>query len=360
MDRSILRATLPEAFVTLDGTQYPIGGLVNAGPHSYFNRSNTKFDVSANAFNYVGYTTRAPEAPFHWEPGFRHSPTSVSWPPKGLKLIVEFQAPPSVTRPEHANVTVYVNYEMYVGIPLVAKWLTVSYSGMAPVRVDRVTVEYLGVQKPYVVENLSQLPWPWDHDSSAATSSWLYIETNEPHGTQVIWATDPASPESPGADEPVLNCTYTLGPGVALGDTSVWIYSVLRSKRDTWFKSQFGRGSSWKGSVDQENRNYEFDTFHVLELVTDSSDRERVALSRHRMTRLLAPQAQENPIFFHGTDWNDERYKVAIDQLAEVGFEMFIISFGASVSLEDLSDENIDFVAANIQYARDKGIEVGG
>lgn len=363
MDRSILRTTLPEAFVTLDGTLYSVGGLVTAGHHSYFNRSNTKFNVSANAFNYVGYRTRAPEAPFHWEPGLRHSPTTVSWPPKGLKLTVEFQAPTSVARPEHANVTVYVNYEMYVGIPLVSKWLTVSYSGTTPVRVDSITVEYLGVQKPYVVENLSQRPSPWDHDASAGTSSWLYIETNEPHGTQVIWGTDPASPDSPGADEPVLNCTYTLGPGVVLGDTSHWAYSALRSSRDTWFKSQFVRGGSrpsWKSLVYQENRNYEFDTFHVLELVTDSGDRERVALSRHRMTRLLAPQTQENPIFFHGTDWNDEGYKIAIDQLAEVGFEMFVIDFRANGSLVDLSDKNIDFAAANVQYARDKGIEVGG
>ena len=36
-----------------------------------------------------------------------------------------------------------------------------------------------------------------------------------------------------------------------------------------------------------------FTSFRVLELVTDSVDPERVGLSRHRMTRLLAPWTQE-------------------------------------------------------------------
>jgi len=36
-DKSILRTVFPEAFITLDGTQYPVGGLVLSGHHSYFN-----------------------------------------------------------------------------------------------------------------------------------------------------------------------------------------------------------------------------------------------------------------------------------------------------------------------------------
>ena len=348
-DKSILRTVFPEAFVTLDGTQYPVGGLVLSGHHAYFNHSETVFKVSTNAFKYASYTTGTPVAPYHWEPGLRHSPKSGSWPPKGLTLTIEFHAPASVARPEHTNVTVYVNYEMYVGIPLLAKWLTISYSGETPVRVDSVVVEYLGIQKPYVPGSYVTIPEPWNHDTSASTTSWLYVESNEPHGTSVLWGTDPAAPDSPGADEPTLNCTYSLGPGVILGDTSLWVHGGTRLKRDMGLRTSTG-----------DSEKYEFDTFHVLELVTDSSDQERVALSRHRMTRLLAPQTQENPIFFHGTDWNDQGFKTAIDQMVEVGFEMFIISFGSGFHLEDTSDENLDAVASNIRYANDKGIEVGG
>ncbi len=104
----------------------------------------------------------------------------------------------------------------------------------------------------------------------------------------------------------------------------------------------------------------EFDTYRVLELVTDSDNRERVALSRHRMTRLLAPQTQENPIFFHGTDSSNIGFRNSIDQMVAVGFEMFIYSFGSGFKLEDLDKANIDAIAADIQYAKAKGIEVGG
>ena len=46
--------------------------------------------------------------------------------------------------------------------------------------------------------------------------------------------------------------------------------------------------------------------------------------------------------------------------MAEVGFEMYIYSFGSEFHLEDLSDANVEAIATNIQYARSKGIEVGG
>ena len=58
----------------------------------------------------------------------------------------------------------------------------------------------------------------------------------------------------------------------------------------------------------------QFDSFRVFELVTDSTDRERVDLSRHRLTRLLAPQTQENPIFFHATDYTTQGFKIAVQK----------------------------------------------
>ena len=43
----------------------------------------------------------------------------------------------------------------------------------------------------------------------------------------------------------------------------------------------------------------EFVSFRTFALVTDSADAERFGLSLRRLTRLWAPQTQENPIFFH-------------------------------------------------------------
>ena len=339
--RSILRAISPEAYVTLDGIQYAIGGLVTSEKHDYLNRSALGLQVDPDAFYFVDFSIGVPEAPFHWEPGLRHSPSDVNWPPKGLTLRAKFRPPNTVKNPQHAYVTVYVNYEMYVGIPLLAKWVTVEYQEWVPITIDGVKVEYLSTQKPY--SPLSYTPFPLPSDpGTGTTGSWLYIETNQPHGTQITWTTDPLVGLSPGADEPLLECSYSLGPGV-----------------------QLGRGNSKHGAGEKAAKLTrmvltQFDSFRVLELIVDSNDRERLGLSRHRMTRLLTPQTQENPIFFHCTNSNVDNFKLAIDQIVEVGFEMFIYSFGSGFRLEDTSQTYIDMIAAQVQYAKQKGIEVGG
>lgn len=326
--KSILRAIYPEAYVTINGTQYPVGGLEANVKHSYLNRTGLEFTVNPNAFHFSAYTNSSPETPFHWEPGLRHAPSDVNWPPKGLTLNVKFVGP-------KANMpTVYVHYEMYQGIPLLAKWVSVEYASEPAVVVDHVTVEYLATQKPYAPLDYGPSPGPWEH-GPGITSSWLYVENNTPHGTSVLWSSDPQIALSPGADEPLLNCSYTQGPGVVMGKAG--------SRRG--FRSQLL-------SV--------FESFRVMELVTDSSERERVGLSRHRMVRLLAPQTQENPIFFHATNTTPAGFKAGVDQMAQVGFEMFIFSFGSGFNLESTDPNYINQIAADISYAKQKGIEVGG
>ena len=65
-------------------------------------------------------------------------------------------------------------------------------------------------------------------------------------------------------------------------------------------------------------------SFRCLELVLDSTERERSGLAIRRMRRLLAPATQENPIFMHLTvDPNDvAAVEGGLDQMTAVGFEM--------------------------------------
>ena len=42
----------------------------------------------------------------------------------------------------------------------------------------------------------------------------------------------------------------------------------------------------------------------------------------------------ENPIFFHATAVDPDGFKNAIGQMSNVGFEMFIYSFGTPFTLE--------------------------
>ena len=41
------------------------------------------------------------------------------------------------------------------------------------------------------------------------------------------------------------------------------------------------------------------ESFKVHEMLVGPHDLERLAMAKHRLLRLLAPQTQENPIFFH-------------------------------------------------------------
>ena len=79
-----------------------------------------------------------------------------------------------------------------------------------------------------------------------------------------------------------------------------------------------------------------------------------------RLYRLWAPHAQENPIFFHATDTSPKGFQLEIDQMAEVGFEMLIYSFGSGFNLETADPAYLATVKAQIAYAQGKGIEVGG
>jgi hypothetical protein len=156
--------------------------------------------------------------------------------------------------------------------------------------------------------------------------SWLYIEDDQPpgHGTNVVWTYDAEVNTIPGSFPPLVNCTYQT-------DHQLIVPLVTR-----------------------------LSSFRVHELVIGSSDIERVALSKHRLLRLLAPHTQENPIFFHMIDGSSPAFRAAIDQMAEVGFEMLIYSFGSGFNMESNDENYIKQITSDIAYATSKGIEVGG
>jgi hypothetical protein len=183
-------------------------------------------------------------------------------------------------------------------------------------------------------------------EQSPSTSTWapppslLYVATDQAHGTAITFAKDSAAVADPGAVECVLAPTYTIGPGVVLAGAAPRAHALYRTL--------VGAGVA------------EFVSFRTFELVLDSSEPERVALSSKRLFRLWAPHTQENPIFFHATDTSDAGFKSEVDQLAAVGFEALIYSFDSGFNLESTDAAYIATVKAQIAYARSKGIEVYG
>ena len=87
-----------------------------------------------------------------------------------------------------------------------------------------------------------------------------------------------------------------------------------------------------------------FESFRVHELVVGSSDKERFNLALKRKMRLLAPHTQENPIFFHMISQNSTMFHDVVDQVADVGFEMVIYSFGSGFDLESHNETYLEQV----------------
>ena len=84
--------------------------------------------------------------------------------------------------------TVTVHWEMYDGIPLMSKW--VSITGLPEVR-DKLEVFVMSIE--FLAVN-----WQWAPSPNGY--NWLHIENDVPH-TVVNWHTDPSQGAMPGSFE---------------------------------------------------------------------------------------------------------------------------------------------------------------
>ena len=105
------------------------------------------------------------------------------------------------------------------------------------------------------------------------------------------------------------------------------------------------------GPAQQIQPRQTFDSFRTWELLNDSWDRERKSLAYRKMMRSMAPWATENPILMHVRTSDNESVKKAIDQCAEVGFEMVIMTFWSGFEAEDDSPENLRRMKELADYA---------
>lgn len=342
---SLLRAIDVEGYLGLDGTVYALGGLLQTGTfcHAYLNRSDTGAQVNEDGWNATGWSLGPPTAPFPWTPGTRGSPADAPWPPPGLTLSVTLAAPASAP-PAHRAVSVTLHYQLVVGVPLLTQWVSVNSTGAAAAGVVVTSAAPVSLRLAQPYSPLSFSPYP---PSSLQTdvTSFLYVETDEPHGTGVFWRDDSAVAADPGAEEAQLVTNYTLGPGVVLsgggGDGGAGAFAALGN---TAYAPRYHPNRA--GGV------AEFVSFRTFLLVTDTSEPERFGLCVRRLYRLWAPQIQENPIFMHATDTSPDGFKLEVDQMKAVGFEMLIYSFGTDFNLEDTSAATIARVGAQIAYAK--------
>src|SRR5687768_7417025 len=133
----MLRAVKPEARITLNGKTYNVGGLYGQPQQAYLLPAWLK-DMKSNAsdFQYASHTV-TPIVPYvNWKP--KHWALNKKQP-SGKTLIFTYTS----RQPELKGVRVLLRYEVYDGIPLLCKWLSIENSSGAALQVNQVVNEML-------------------------------------------------------------------------------------------------------------------------------------------------------------------------------------------------------------------------
>ena len=233
----------------------------------------------------------------------RYAPPA-EYPPKGIRLSVDYVAPSAFE-----GLEISIHYDIYQGIPVLSKQISLKNWSERALFIEGLVCELIAVNE----QEKHRLHVESDYAfSQMETTQWI---PDEDYKTQIDYH----------YQMPLLmTSTYPLGPGVTL----------------------------------QPGGN--FQSFRTFELLNDSDDRERKGLARRKMYRMVAPQVTENPIFMHVRQSDPEAVRLAIDQCAEVGFEMIIMTFGSGFNIESEDPNYIAEMKELTNYAHSRGIEIGG
>ncbi len=326
--RSLLRAVKPETRLVVNGKGINIGGLTGQPDHAYLAPEWVKrLKTDPEAFRFISLETGEPRCRLAWKQVRHHAP-DVKWPPAGVALRLDFAPGEKLARdPVLGRLRVSVHYEMYDGVPVMEKWITVHNGSGEPVNLDRFTSEILAV-----VEHGN----PVDAKVPLSPPDSLHVETDYAFGGSTVesaarfsvhWLPDPDYITQVNWERK-LPCLLEVKPEVGPEQT------IAPGK--------------------------DFESFRTFELVYDSTERDRRGLALRRMYRVVAPWVTENPLILHVTSTDLEVVKNAIDQAADCGFEMVSLSFGSGLNMEDESEANLAKLKALNDYAGSKGIEMGG
>jgi len=313
-----IRSVKPEALVSIDGTSYPIGGLSGQKEHGYLKQEwLDEMTSPENAFKYTDLEVLELGPGLRWNQNRWMSTTQ--WERNGMEAVFHYR------HPTLNGIIVKVHYEIFDGLPLMNKWIEVVNAGAHSIRIDHFTGEIIAHPEK---NNYVDEPSRWDLPN-------LYLENDYAFG----------------------GFTYVESP-----NSIYWELDPDYSSQVNWemktpcvLKSQPSLGPDYKldpGKI--------FEGFNTYVLILDGTDRERNGLSIRKMYRTLAPWITENPIFLHLVTTNKAKVKAAIDQCAETGYEMVILSFGSGLNMEDLSEKNIKKFKDLVEYANKKDIELGG
>jgi hypothetical protein len=322
---SLLRSTRPEAVIELNEKTWNVGGLTGQPIHNYLNPEwLERMEPDPRAFRLSDFRIGRTEPRFAWQKHTTWLSRDYPWPPPGAGVTLRFQ-PPSNCPP----IIVEVHYEIYDGLPLIAKWLTLTNESNSPITLNSLIVEQLAGVEPESIVDGTAANFRGAYRDLEIFSDYSFggNMTGDADAPAIHWKSDPLYATQVHYERKtpcLLECSPAIGPAVQIQPAE------------------------------------SFESFRVFELVHDGTERERRGMALRHAYRALAPWTQENPVLMHVRSARPEAVKLAIDQCAEVGFEMVILTFGSGFDIENEKPEYLAQIKELADYARSKGIALGG
>lgn len=332
-----LRAVKPEARVRIDSVWYEVGGLKKQPEHAYLLETwYPKLEANPQAFVLTSVDTGLPLKRYPWHQKYNAVPTD--WPAKGLRIEMTYK--PTDQMPDVKDLVVKVNYEIYQGLPVIAKWVEIFNHGTRPVTLNEIETEVLAVNQD-------------QRDRMHVESDFSFALVNaDPQGSALV--------HYQGTPQP-----YHVGKSTTKwrvdGEYNTWAShnqaedKFLNFPHRNLLVSTLPMGPDVV--VDGERP---FKSHITFELLQDSDDRERNTLGHRRMYKKLAPQVTES-LLCGGISSHDEgKLKSFIDQMAELGFERLDIQAWPGIKHDNLDPSYVQLWRRVADYARERGIVMGG
>jgi hypothetical protein len=320
--QQLLRAVKPEAKIVIDGREYNIGGLKGQKENAYLLPEWVdKMELDKEDFIVVSHNISNINPFINWKCNTWAMNRKQA---SGKELVFDYAS----ALPLLKGVIVKVHYELYDGIPVIVKWVSVENKSNNGFKLNRVVNEVLAL----VEEESAVVGKPEEMKKQHG----IYVETNYAFNNAMRydisdqtthWKTDAAytSQVNYNFETPCLLEVYPeKAPGIYLQPNEL------------------------------------FKSVRTHELLMDSYDRQRRGLMIKKMYRTIAPWTTQNPIFMHLVSKNDEEVRHCIDQCFTTGYEAVILSFGSHLNMEDSSEKNINRWRDLAVYAHSKGILLGG
>lgn len=259
------------------------------------------FAVSVNGkvHSAAAYTlTRAKEVPCAERIAFHKTDTMTTdgvYPPPGKALLLHYAAEglPAVT----------VRYEIYDGMPVLMKRLTVQNSSKESITIDNIAVDVLKISN-----RRDTLFVDSDYDSTTDFLG-LDLEKYAKHYARYCYDTLEVAPQQ--------RMNVKLAPGDTL------------------------------------------DSIASFELLFGTEYYEQRLIEVKEMYRRIAPWCTDTVTFFHLISNSPRAIRKAVDQCREIGIEMIIQSFGSGVNVESGSARYLNRIKKAYDYGHSKGIRMG-